>query len=308
MRLLFLTKTTAIFCLLVVMNACSHTEKDSSTAQSDGAQNLSLQEEYQLGTKVGSLVLGNYAPIESQFNRYATTMARYLAMYSTRPVLFKGYRASLIDCSDVAAISTPGGFIFLSRPLVEAATNEDELAGVIAHEIAHIALRHGEVSIRRKAAAQKSRKETESLLDDVTDLADIFLPAASDKDAEKTLEQVKRDRETYGKHVSDLAEVMKVYKYNNNQEYAADKMALDILLESGFDPQKYANFLSRNFSTADRIKNSKKSPIRMFETHPLDEDRVKRIRTAIKGWKPGPGSRSRDNRFAKFKALASKAH
>jgi predicted Zn-dependent protease len=235
-------------------------------------------------------------------------MARYLAMYSTRPVLFKGYRASLIDCSDVAAISTPGGFIFLSRPLVEAATNEDELAGVIAHEIAHIALRHGEVSIRRKAAAQKSRKETESLLDDVTDLADIFLPAASDKDAEKTLEQVKRDRETYGKHVSDLAEVMKVYKYNNNQEYAADKMALDILLESGFDPQKYANFLSRNFSTADRIKNSKKSPIRMFETHPLDEDRVKRIRTAIKGWKPGPGSRSRDNRFAKFKALASKAH
>jgi predicted Zn-dependent protease len=308
MRLLFLGKMAPILGLVVIASACSHTEqKESSRAQSGEQQNLSLQEEYQLGTKVGSLVLGNYAPLESQFNRYATTMARYLAMYSTRPVLFKGYRASLIDCSDLAAISTPGGFVFLSKPLVEATTNEDELAGVIAHEVAHIALRHGEMSIRRKAAAQKSRKETESLLDDVTDLADFFVPASSDKDAEKTLEQVKRDRETYGKHVSDLSEVMKVYKHNSNQEYAADKMALEILLDAGYDPQKYANFLARNFSTADRIKNTKKTPIKMFETHPLDEDRVKRIRAAIKGWRPGPNSRSRDTRFAKYRALAAKA-
>lgn len=308
MRLLFLNKSAMIFCLVLGANSCTHTgDKDKSSGQSEETRNLSLKEEYQLGAKVGSLVLGNYAPFESQFNRYATTMARYLALYSTRPVLFKGYRASLIDCTDLAAISTPGGFIFLSKPLVEATTNEDELAGVIAHEVAHIALRHGEMSIRRKAATQKSRKETESLLDDVTDLADFFIPATSDKDAEKTLEQVKRDRETYGKHVSDLAEVMKVYKYNNNQEYAADKMALEILLDAGYDPQKYANFLARNFSTVDRIKNTKKSPIKMFETHPLDEDRVKRIRSAIKGWKPGPGSKARDTRFAKFKALAAKA-
>lgn len=308
MRRLFSITMTSILCLVAGATACSHTgQKESFHAQSGELQNLSLKEEYQLGAKVGSLVLGNYAPLESQFNRYATTMARYLAMYSTRPVLFKGYRASLIDCKDVAAISTPGGFVFLSKPLIEATANEDELAGIIAHEVAHIALRHGEMSIRRKAASQKSRKETEGLLDDVTDLAEFFIPARSDKDAEKTLEQVKRDRETYGKHVSDLAEVMKVYKYNSNQEYAADKMALEILLNAGYDPQKYANFLARNFSTADRIKNTKKTPVRMFETHPLDEDRVKRIRAAIKGWRPGPDSRSRDSRFAKYRALAAKS-
>lgn len=294
------------FCAMLV--SCTHSaQKKQSAGGVSQFRELTLEEEYQLGEKVGAWILGNYPPVNSAFNDYASNMTRYLAMFSSRPVLFKGYRAYLVDCPDMAAISTPGGFIFLSKSIVDATNNEDELAGILAHEVAHIVLRHGERSIRRKAAAKKDKEETESLLDNLTDIADFFVPAAGDAEERETLERIKADRKAYGEHLSDLTEVMKVYKYNNSQEYDADKLALEILLNAGYHPRKFADFLARNFSTVDRLAKSNKSPVRMFETHPLDEDRVKRIRAAIRGWKPGPDSRTRDSRFAKFKALAAKA-
>lgn len=295
-----------IFCGMFF--SCTHgAQKQRSAGGASQFRALTLEEEYQLGEKVGALILGNYPPVNSSFNDYVSNMARYLALFSSRPVLFKGYRAHLVDCPDMAAISTPGGFIFLSKPIVEATINEDELAGILAHEVAHIVLRHGEMSIRRKAAAKKDREETEGLLDNLTDIADFFVPTDEDREERETLEKIKLDRKAYGEHLSDLMEVMKVYKYNNNQEYDADKLAIEILLDAGYHPGRFADFLARNFSTVDRLAKSNKSPVRMFETHPLDEDRVKRIRAAIKGWKPGPDSRTRDSRFAKFKALAAKA-
>ncbi len=308
MRCLLASLFSLMFAFCAMCFSCTHgAQKQQSGVGVSQFRELTLEEEYQLGEKVGALILGNYSPVYSTFNDYASNMVRYLAMFSSRPVLFKGYRGHLVDCPDMVAISTPGGFIFLSKSIVDATNNEDELAGILAHEVAHIVLRHGEMSIRRKASAKKDREETESLLNNLTDLADFFVPANEDSEQRENLERIKLDRKAYGEHLSDLTEVMKVYKYNNNQEYDADKLALEILLAAGYHPGKFADFLARNFSTVDRLAKSKKSPVRMFETHPLDEDRVKRIRSAIKGWKPGPASKARDSRFAKFKALAAKS-
>jgi predicted Zn-dependent protease len=95
--------------------------------------------------------------------------------------------------------------------------------------------------------------------------------------------------------------VAQVATYNAEQEFAADKMAVGLLLNAGYDPRKYTEFLKRNFSTMDRLKNSSKSPLRMFETHPMDETRVSRIDAMIKGWKPGPISNVREKRFERLR-------
>jgi len=48
-----------------------------------------------------------------------------------------------VNASDINAFALPGGYLYFNRGLIEAAKNEGQLAGVMAHEIAHVALRHG---------------------------------------------------------------------------------------------------------------------------------------------------------------------
>src|SRR2546427_6325066 len=62
------------------------------------------------------------------------------------------YSFKVVDVSDLNAFALPGGFTFVNRGLIEAAHHEGEMAGVIAHEISHVALRHGTA---QAAKAQK---------------------------------------------------------------------------------------------------------------------------------------------------------
>src|SRR4029077_1521178 len=53
------------------------------------------------------------------------------------------YQFKVVNASDINAFALPGGFMYLNRGLIEAAKNEGQLAGVVAHEMSHVALRHG---------------------------------------------------------------------------------------------------------------------------------------------------------------------
>jgi predicted Zn-dependent protease len=276
-------------------SACSHddTKKQVSSVPGDD-QTLTPEDEYKLGRKVAGRILGAYPPIKGDFNRYSTVLAQYLAAFSVRPTTFKGYRVQAINCPEIAALSTPGGFIFLSKPLIAAIKSEDEIAGVIAHEVAHIALRHGEMALRLSLEAKKDRKDKEELTGIAINVANAAVSFGGGGD---NLRDLKKNKKVLTEAAGDLTETLHVSSYNNEQEFAADKMAVNLLLRGGYDPKKYSEFLSRNFATLDRLKNSNKSPIRMFETHPMDETRVSRINEIIKGWEPGPASKRREKRF-----------
>lgn len=299
-RLVYLVVAHSALCLLAF--SCSHddTRKQASSVPSED-QTLTPEDEYQLGRKVAARILGTYPPVKGNFNRYSTVLAKYLAALSIRPTTFKGYRVQTIDCPEIAALSTPGGFIFISKPLIASFKNEDELAGVIAHEVAHIALRHGEMALRRSLDAKKDRKETEAITGAAIDIADAAVSVSGGSDAKENMRDIRKNKKALSSTAGDLAETLHVSSYNNEQEFAADKMAVNLLLRGGYDPKKYSEFLSRNFKTLDRLKNSNKSPIRMFDTHPMDETRVGRIDETIKGWKPGPPSKVREKRFERLR-------
>ena len=62
---------------------------------------------------------------------------------------FVGYRFAVLDTDEINAFAAPGGTIFVSRGMIERTQDEDELAGVLAHEIAHVSLRHGLAAIKK---------------------------------------------------------------------------------------------------------------------------------------------------------------
>jgi predicted Zn-dependent protease len=60
----------------------------------------------------------------------------------------------VVNSADINAFALPGGFVYVNRGLIEAARTEGELAGVLAHEMAHVALRHGTAQVSKAYAAQ----------------------------------------------------------------------------------------------------------------------------------------------------------
>jgi predicted Zn-dependent protease len=263
------------------------------------------ESEYRLGREVSRLLVRQFPPVRSEFNSYATTLARYLAQFSARPTTFKGYRVSLVNSNEQAAFSTPGGFIFISERLLDRLASEDELAAVIAHEIAHVVLRHGELAMVRKETAEETRKRTSSTLKGASLGLDVAA-ALDDREALAAVAQIVRVAgKAYDAGVGRIHETLLKSGYSQDQEYGADSAAVRMLLDAGYDPAVFPRFLETFCEPEGRCKDSAlQSLVRgsLLSTHPLDGRRVERLRATISGWKPGPASQVRLERFLKFRA------
>jgi len=107
-------------------------------------------DEYNIGRDVAAAVLANYNIWNGSPSliEYVNLICAALAANSPNLSLYNGYHIAVIDSAEINAFATPGGHILITRGLISAAQSEDALAGVIAHEMAHILLRHGLRSIK----------------------------------------------------------------------------------------------------------------------------------------------------------------
>src|SRR5688572_7552361 len=83
---------------------------------------------------------------------YVNAIVRRLAAAAPGPRF--EYRARVVNAPDLNAFALPGGFIYVNRGLIEAVRTEGELAGVLAHEMAHVAQRHGTSQVTKAYGAQ----------------------------------------------------------------------------------------------------------------------------------------------------------
>jgi hypothetical protein len=105
---------------------------------------ISPHDEYAIGRDIVASILSRYALWDSpHLTAYLNSICAAIVINSTNPALYNGYHVAIIDSPQINAFATPGGHILITRGLVNAAPSEDALAAVIAHEIAHIQLRHG---------------------------------------------------------------------------------------------------------------------------------------------------------------------
>ncbi len=156
------------------------------------------------------------------------------------------FTIKVIDSEDVNAFALPGGFFFVNSGLILAADNEAELAGVMAHEIAHVAARHGTRQATRGEIAQ---------------LGMIPLMLFS-----------------YGWTGYGLYEAASVLvpvaflKFSRGFESEADMLGLQYMYKTGYDPTAFIDF----FEKIETLEKKKPGTVsKVFSTHPPTEDRIK---------------------------------
>jgi len=216
-----------------------------------------LQQHY-LGRSFGATILQNRKPLENDAaNRYVNELGQALVLAGDQPPTYAGYHFLIVDSPEANAFSGPGGYILVTRGLVKMTTNEAELAAVLAHEIAHVALEHGVKAI------QKDR------------LTGAWVGIGAD--AAKTLgpDEVKEMTAAFEGSVSDLTKAVVDKGYSRETEFEADARAVTVLRRAGFSPRALLGMLQELRAVPQGAGSS------LSKTHPSPQDRIDKVKTLV---------------------------
>lgn len=114
-----------------------------------GTAGIGLQEEKTIGNSVAVEIVSRYGGLlrDDAITHRVNLVGKSIARYSDRPELT--YRFGVLNSATVNAFSAPGGDIFITKGLYDLVQNDDQLAGVLAHEITHVTQRHALKIIER---------------------------------------------------------------------------------------------------------------------------------------------------------------
>jgi predicted Zn-dependent protease len=174
----------------------------------------------------------------------------------------------------LCAFATPGGHIFLTRALVACAGSEDALAAVIAHEIAHIHLRHAAGIIEN----QRLVKDLSAAADRAASIAARELSAA-----ERAV--------LFGESVRETVNTLLKNGFTQTQEFDADMAAMDLLASAGYNPASLIEVLKV------LEKSQKEHPGGFNATHPSPEMRISSAESRIGHYRLRDTSSYRRSRF-----------
>jgi predicted Zn-dependent protease len=125
----------------------------ASAAPAAAVNLFSVQQDVQAGRQAASQVERQMPMLrDAQVTNYVNAIVRRLAAQAGGPEF--EYQAKVVNSTEINALALPGGYIYVNRGLISAARNEAELAGVLAHEIAHVAERHGTEQATKAYGAQ----------------------------------------------------------------------------------------------------------------------------------------------------------
>jgi hypothetical protein len=176
-----------------------------------------------------------------------------------------------VNDRSINAFALPGGYVFVNRGAIEAADNEAELAAVMAHELSHVALRHGTNQATKAQAAQAG--------------VGIFGAIFGGSTGGALLTQL-------GSFTAGGV----LLKYSRGAETQADVMGTQVLYDSGYDPRAMAQFFEKL-----EQETKGKNPPEFFSDHPSPENRVQRVDEEIDKLGGIPPNARRDS--ADFEAV-----
>jgi predicted Zn-dependent protease len=203
---------------------------DMGSSMEKSSREFNEEEKYYVGRTVAvTLMADDPVKDDKSLLRYTNAVGQTLVMACDRPEIFSGYRfAVLADQKSMNAYACPGGFLFISEKLLQQCQTEDELAAVLAHEIAHLVLDHPMQAI--KASHQRAA---------MASLAKFGIRQASEQASE-----LKQLSGVFNNVVKDVVKAV-ANGYSRDKESEADLMAVDILIRAGYSPMALANVLNR---------------------------------------------------------------
>ncbi|MCJ7582031.1 MAG: M48 family metalloprotease [Candidatus Aminicenantes bacterium] len=240
---------------------------------------ITEEEEYYIGRSVAALILSHYPVYENKaLTDYVNTVGTALSFYSERPETYGGYHFLILDTDEVNALSAPGGLIFITKGLVKRCTNEEMLASVLAHEIAHVTAKHGLRSIKNSR------------------LIEAFGTIGEQAVQKFGSEQLQKLTTVFEGALGDVAETLIERGYDRKYEYEADIMAVHTALKTAYNPLGLKDFLETM-----KVDSPESADKGWFKTHPAAEDRIARVEKEIKGISDLPVvEKSRVDRFLKL--------
>lgn len=170
------------------------------------------------------------------------------------------YKIRVLDTKEVNAMAAPGGFVFATRGLMDLVSSDDELAGVMAHEIGHVAAKHTAFQMQKALV--------------IEGLATGGAVAASTLGSEKA-----RSAAEAGAAASAVAGQFLLLKYSRDDEYQADKLGVDYSYRAGYDPEGLVTFFEK-LERQEPGGGSGGMPS-FFSTHPPTPDRINRVEREI---------------------------
>jgi hypothetical protein len=204
---------------------------------------------------------------------YLDTLGRALAGFSKRPAL--DWTFVVIDADEVNAFSAPGGYVGITTGALKAVTNEAQLAGVLAHEIGHVAEQHTVTKyVKTKYDACLSVKGAEQGLSEA-DLPGLFpVPAAVSGGLASLFSAAVFNLDNADgpviAFITDKA-IEATQSLDKKDELEADTAAAEMLLLAGYDVGEYKKFIAT-------LPDSKS----LFDNHPPNAERVAAIDQAVK--------------------------
>lgn len=232
------------------------TAKDASKV-AKGAAGIGPEEEKVIGESVALEVIGLYGGLvrDEDVMRRVNLVGRALARYSDRPDL--EWRFGVLASDQVNAFSAPGGYVFITRALYERATTDDHLAGILAHEIAHITGKHALNIIRRDELFSGGS----SLLTKYS--GDFREAKASASSLDTQLRQ-------FDVGVGKITKALLEKGFDAPTEYRADEHGHALAKVTGYAPGGLRAVLTQ-------LQKKNARPKAVFSTHPPLTERLKRL-------------------------------
>jgi predicted Zn-dependent protease len=265
-------RITAVFSIFCLLSCCAPAFTQNVPSSSDKNHRGGLKDVEAIGNRnVGcGRGVGNWYSLEKQIQmgkeyaqqvesssklvgdlvvtEYINRIGQNLVRNSDAQVPFT---IKVIDSDEVNAFALPGGFFYVDSGLILAADNEAELAGVMAHEIAHV------------AACHAARENTRGQLLNLASIPLIFIGGGIGYAVQ---------------NAAGLALPLGFLKFSRSFESEADFLGLQYMYKSGYDPQAFTAF----FEKVEALNKEKPGTLaKAFSTHPQTPDRISKTQKEI---------------------------
>ncbi|MCC6340687.1 MAG: M48 family metalloprotease [Bryobacterales bacterium] len=208
-----------------------------------GLNFYSIEKEIALGKQMAQEVERSAKIVDDPvISEYVNRVGQNLVRNSDAKVPFT---IKVVDSEEVNAFALPGGFFFVNTGLILRASSEAELAGVMAHEIAHVAARHG------------TRQASRGQMMNIASIPLIFMGGWAGYAVQQA---------------AGLLVPMTFLKFSRGFEEEADLLGLEYMYKTGYDPAAFVDF----FEKLESLEKKKPGTMsKVFSTHPPTESRIR---------------------------------
>lgn len=235
---------------------------ETAEAGEKAVEDITPEQEYYIGRAVGATVLDQYNVWDDKdATVYLNKIGKAVSLFSQRPETFGGYFFLILDSDEINAFAAPSGHIFISKGMLKLTSNEDEIAAILAHEVSHVALKHGLEAIKKSRMTgfltilgTNALKEFGS--EDVAELTTLFEDS-----------------------ISDITSTLINTGYSRAFEKEADRLAVTNLEMTGYDKHALVRVINKMSAHLEP------EGLDFAKTHPDPSDRLSDIEnsTGLKG-------------------------